>query len=151
QDAWPWLALAALALPTSSPLPAQQDKPDPAATREYAVAAGLQSKKLYTQAARRWQKFIDTYPKDPRRANAFHHLGTCQLNDQQPAEAVRTFRTLIEKFPRDESLDAAHFNLGLALYNLGLASKKAEDMRTAARAFAEVPAKFPKSKLAAVA
>src|SRR5437660_3530576 len=148
---WPWLAVAALALLASSPLPAQQDKPDPAATREYAVAAGLQSKQLYTQAARRWQKFIETYPKDPRLANAWHHLGTCQLNDQQPAEAARTFRTLTEKFPKSESLDAAHFNLGLALYNVALASKKTEDVRAAARAFAEVAGKFPKSKHAAAA
>src|SRR4051812_1092520 len=109
---WPWLALTLLALLTNSPLSAQQDKLDPAATREYAVAAGLQSKQLYAQAARRWQKFIETYPQDPRLANAYHHLGACQLNDQQPAEAARTFRALIEKLPQSESLDAAHFNLG---------------------------------------
>ena len=113
----------------ASPLPAQDKKPDPAATREYAVAAGLQSKQLYAQAARRWEKFIKTYPADSRLANAYHHLGACQLNDHQPAEAVKTFRTLIEKFPKSESLDAAHFNLGLALYNVGLASKKADDLR----------------------
>jgi TolA-binding protein len=140
-----------LALLASPPLAAQQEKPDPAATREYAVAAGLQGKQLYTQAARRWQKFIETYPKDPRLANAYHHLGTCQLNDQQPVEAARTFRLLIEKFPKSESLAAAHFNLGLALYNTALGSKKADDVRTAARAFAEVPARFPKSKHAAAA
>src|SRR5579859_5677567 len=33
-----------------------QDEKDAAATREYAVAAGLQSKELYAQAARRWQQ-----------------------------------------------------------------------------------------------
>src|SRR6266446_5333656 len=136
----PWHVLAALALVASCAtpaLPAAEEKPDPAATREYAVAAGLQSKQLYPQAARRWQKFIESYPKDPRLANAYHHLGTCQLNDQQPAEAARTFRLLIEKFPKSESLDAAHFNLGLALYNTALASKKADDLRGAARALAE--------------
>src|SRR4051812_13992210 len=89
----PWVLLAALALLASSAFSVQPDKPDLAATREYAVAAGLQNKQLYAQAARRWQKFIETYPKDPRLANAHHHLGTCQLNDQQPAEAAKTFRT----------------------------------------------------------
>src|SRR5262249_43100194 len=74
-----------------------------------------------------------------------------QLQDKQPAKAAGTFRTLIEKFPRSESLDAAHFNLGLALYNVGLASQKPDDLRTAARAFAEVPARFAKSKRAASA
>jgi TolA-binding protein len=145
----PWLViggLAWLAGGAPSPLLGQSQKPDPAATRDYAVAAGLQSKQLYAQAARRWQKFIAAYPKDPRLVNAYHHLGACQLNDNQPVQAAATFRSLIEKFPKAESLDAAYFNLGLALYNTGLASKKAEDLKAAARAFAEVPARFAKSK-----
>src|SRR4029077_7093139 len=122
-----WLALSAVALLTAFPARGEEAKPDPAATRQYAVAAGFQSKKLYAQAARRWQQFIAAYPKDPRLAKAYHHLaschhpGSCQLHDRQSAKAAQTFRTLIEKFPRFESLDAAHFNLGLALYNVGLA------------------------------
>jgi TolA-binding protein len=137
------LALLLLAGPT---LEAREEKPDPAATRQYAVAAALQSKKLYAQAAQRWQQFIDGYPKDARLANAYHHLGACQLHDRQSAKAARTFRTLIDKFPRSEALDAAHYNLGLALYHVGLASNRADDLRAAARAFAEVPARFAKSK-----
>jgi TolA-binding protein len=145
-----WLVtLAVFSLLANSAAPAAETgdaKPDPAATRQYAVAAGFQSKKLYAQAARRWQQFIATYPKDSRLAKAYHHLGTCQLHDRQPAKAAQTFRTLIEKFPRSESLDVAHFNLGLALYNVGLASQQAKDLRTAASAFAEVPTRFAKSK-----
>jgi TolA-binding protein len=147
----PWLPLAALALLAASPALAADPKPDPAATRQYAVAAGLQSKKLYAQAARRWQQFIQTYPKDPRLANAYHHLGACQLHDRQPAKAAQTFRTLIEKFPKFEARDGAYFNLALALYNVGLSSRKAADLQAATRAFAEVPARFAKSKHAAPA
>jgi TolA-binding protein len=146
--------LAGASLPVAAQAAQQEEKPDAAATREYAVAAGLQSKQLYPQAARRWQKFIETYPKDARLVNAYHHLGACQLNDPQAggaADAVKTFRTLIEKFPQSDALDAAHFNLGLALYNVGLASKKAEDLQAAAKAFAEVPARFAKSKQVAPA
>src|SRR5205807_598946 len=55
------------------------------------------------------------------------------------------------KFPSSESLDTAHFNLGLALYDIGLSSQKADDLRAAARAFAEVPARFAKSKRVASA
>jgi cellulose synthase operon protein C len=147
----PWLALAAFALLAGPPAPAEEAKPDPEATRQYAVASGLQARKLYARAARRWQQFIDSYPKDPRLANAYHHLGACQLHDRQPAKAAETFRTLIEKFPRSETRDAAHFNLGLALYHVGLTSKKPDDLRSAARAFAEVPERFPRSKHAAPA
>ena len=64
----PWLALAALALLAGGPAPAEEAKPDPAATRQHAVASGLQAKKLYARAARRWQQFIESYPKDPRLA-----------------------------------------------------------------------------------
>src|SRR5438874_1473093 len=66
-----WLALATLLVLAVPPVRGQDDK-DAAATREYAVAAGLQSKELYAQAARRWQQFIDTYPKDSRLPNAYH-------------------------------------------------------------------------------
>jgi TolA-binding protein len=130
---------------------ARDAKPDPEATRHYAVAAGLQGRKLYGPAARRWQHFIETYPKDPRLPNAYHHLGACQLHDKHPAKAARTFRTLLEKFPKFEHRDAAHFNLGLALYNVGLSSGKADDLRAAARAFAQVPALFAKSRHAPAA
>jgi TolA-binding protein len=147
----PWLTLAALAVLAASPAAAREEKLDPAATREYAVAAGLQGKKLYAQAARRWQTFIDTYPKDPRLPNAYHHLGSCQLHDRRPAEAAKTFATLIEMFPTFESLDAAHFNRGLALYNAAQDSKKPDDLQAAAAAFAVVPARFPKSKHAPAA
>ncbi len=142
----PWLALAALALLAGPLALAREGKADPAATREYAVASGLQSRRLYPQAARRWQQFIEAHPKDARLPNAYHHLGTCQLHDRQPAKAAQTFRALIAKFPKSEALDGAHFNLGLALYNVGLASGKAEDLRAAGRTFAEVPARFAKSK-----
>src|SRR5262249_54468977 len=125
---------------------AQDVKLDPAATRDYAVAAGLQNKQLYPQAIQRWQKFIQTYPNDPRLANALNHMGTCQLQDKSYTDAVATFRTVLTKFPKFESLDAAQFNIGLALYNIGLDSRKAQDLQTAAQAFAEVPAKFAKSK-----
>lgn len=135
-----WLPLAVFVLVAAEP------KPDPAATRDYAVAVGLEARQLYDQAAQRWQKFIATYPKDSRLVHAYHHLGACQLKGRQPAAAARTFATLIDKFPKSDTLDAAHFNRGLALYDVGLASKKADDLRTAAGVFAVVEARFPRSK-----
>ncbi len=129
----------------------QDDKLDPAATRAYAVAAGLQNKQLYAQAGQRWQKFLQTYPNDPRLPNAHNHLGTCQLQDGKYADAVTTFRVILTKYPKFESLDATRFNLGLALYNIGLDSKKPADLQLAAKAFAELAGKFPKSKHAPAA
>jgi TolA-binding protein len=140
------LFLLGAVLASARPAGAQEAKLDPAATRDYAVAAGLQNKQLHAQAIQRWQKFIQTYPNDPRLANAHNHLGTCQLQDKKYAEAAATFRTVQTRFPKFESLDATQFNLGLALYNIGLDSKKPADLEAARAAFAEVPVKFAKSK-----
>jgi cellulose synthase operon protein C len=143
---WVALFLLGAVLTATQETVAQEIKLDPAATRDYAVAAGLQNKQLYAQAVQRWQKFIQTYPNDPRLAHAHNHLGTCQLQDAKYADAVATFRALQTKFPKFESLDATQFNIALALYNIGLDSKKPADLQTAMAAFGEVPAKFAKSK-----
>ncbi len=134
-----------------SPLAAQQQELDPAATQEYAVAFGLQSKKLPAQAAKRWQRFLQKFPKDPRVDKALHNLGVCQLQADQFAESAATFRNLLAKYPKFASRDASQFNLGLALYNIGAASKKPEDLRAAAAAFAELPAKYAQSEQAPTA
>jgi TolA-binding protein len=138
--------MAWFTLVLSSTLSAQEPKLDPAATRDYAVAAGLQNKQLYSQAIQRWQKFIETYPTDPRLASAHNHLGACQLQDRKYTNAVATFRAVLAKYPQFESRDATQFNLALALYNIGLDSKKIDDLRAASLAFGEVPTKYVKSK-----
>jgi TolA-binding protein len=146
---WPVLALAILSA-VCSPV-ARGQKLDPAATLTYGLALKLQNQGLYPEATRHWQEFIGSYQKDPRLANAYHHLGACQLHERKFPEAARTLRTLTEKFPTFESLDAARFNLALALYNIAQGSKKAEELRQAAAAFAGVAAKFPKSRHAPTA
>lgn len=138
-------------LPSPRAAFAQETPLDPAATREYAVAIGLQNKQLYEQALGRWQKFVKAYPADPRVPTAYHHLGTCQLQQKQYKDAVGIYRNLLEKFPKLDTRDAAQLNLGLALYYQGADSRKADDLKEAAKAFAEVPAKHPKSKHAPTA
>lgn len=138
-----WLAVIA----TGPSLHAQDDAADSVATRKYAVALGFQKKKLYDQAAGRWQEYIQTYPNDKRVATAHHHLGVCQIQQQKFAEAAATFRIVLGKFPQFPSLDSARFNLGLALYNTALASSKPEDFKQAVAMFAELPAKHTQSDL----
>jgi TolA-binding protein len=132
---------------TSSPLAAQEQETDPVATRKYSVALGFQKKKLYDQAATRWQQFIKAYPKHQRLATAHHHLGVCQIQQKKFPEAAASFRTVLTKFPKFQALDSAQFNLGLALYNSALVSKKPEDFKQAVATFAAVPAKKGDSKL----
>jgi TolA-binding protein len=125
---------------------AQDAKPDNAATRDYAVAVGLENKQLFPQAAARWQKFIDTYRNDSRLDRAHYHLATCQLEMGEAEKAAATYRNLLAAFPNFKDRDAAQFNLSLALYQLGLKSKKPDELKAAADAFAQVPAAYPQSK-----
>lgn len=141
-----WGIWACLGLLIAGSAAVAQPEADSAATRDYAVAAGMQGKKLYAQAAQRWQRFIQTYPNDSRLDRAHHYLGICQLQLKQFAEAAATFRTVLANYPNFASRDAAQFNLGVALYNQALASGKAEELRTAADAFAAVAAGYPQSK-----
>lgn len=130
---------------TLRPAFAQEAVVDPVATREYAVALGFQKKKLFEQAAVRWTQFIAKYAKDERIANAHYHLGVCQLQSGK-TDAVGTFRGVLSQFAKFEHRHAVQFNLGLALYNGALASKKPEDFRAAAAEFAKVPALFGQSE-----
>ena len=114
---------------------AQASPADPVATRKYSVALGFQKKKLYEQAATRWQQFLTAYPKNGRVGMAKHHLGVCQIRLNQFPTAAATFRDLLSKHPKFKARDSAHFNLGLALYNVALASKKQPDYQSAAKAF----------------
>src|SRR6185437_15043895 len=126
--------------------PAEEPKADSAATREYAVATGLQNKQLYPQAAARWQKFIETFRSDARLDRAHFHLGACQLQAGEPAKAAATFRTLLQNYPNFAARDAAQYNLATALYKSGLQSKRPEDLKIAGEAFAQLVATYPQSK-----
>ena len=139
------LAMIAYVAVVGGSLFAQNDAIDPVATREYAVALGFQKKKLFEQSAVRWTQFIAKFANDKRIANAHYHLGVCQLQSRN-AEAAETFRQILSRFDKFEHRDAAQFNLGLALYNTALTSKKPDDFRAAATEFAKVPTQYAQSE-----
>lgn len=139
---------AALLITLTGLVHAQEPKLDPVATRDYAIAVGYQRRQLYKQAIPRWQAFVKTYPKDPRLPKASHYLGVCQLQSGQFAEAAQTFTEVLKQHPKFEQRDVVQFNLALAHYNAGQASRKPEDLKKAAAEFAAVPTNYPKSKQA---
>jgi len=126
-------------------------KDDPVATQEYIVNTKLMRDPLFGEAETRWKKFLKDHPKDSRIDRVHHHLGACQLHLKKYEDAAKTYRTLIAKYPKFKSLDAARYNLGLALYNLAGKSKKPEDFRAAAKVFSAVAAEHPTSTLAPTA
>lgn len=143
---WQAWAGAGLLIAACTAAGAQQPQTESAATRDYAVAAGMQGKKLYVQAAQRWQRFLQSYPNDSRVDRARHYLGICQLQLGEFTAAAETFRAVLANHPNFVSRDAAQFNLGLALYNQALATGKPEELRAAADAFGAVASGYPQSK-----
>jgi TolA-binding protein len=125
----------------------QEPVDDPAATRKYSIALGVQKQRLFPQAEERWKQFLSDYPKNRRVPNAKHHLGVCQVQQKKYVEAATTFREILSKFPAFPSNDSAQFNLGLALYNNALATEKTPDFQLAAKTFQELPGKYAASKL----
>ena len=137
-----------LMLLTCTPLVAADDA-NPEATRQYAVAYGFQTKKLFAQAIPRWTEFLKAFPQDTRVSNAHYQLGVCQLSEKKLPEATATFKLILATYPQFKHLDGAQFNLGLTLFQVAQTSKQPNDFKTAAAEFANVPAKFAQSPLAA--
>ena len=133
---------------TCTPLVAADDA-NPEATRQYAVAYGFQTKKLFAQAIPRWTEFLKAFPQDTRVSNAHYQLGVCQLSEKKLPEATATFKLILATYPQFKHLDGAQFNLGLTLFQVAQTSKQPNDFKTAAAEFANVPAKFAQSPLAA--
>lgn len=125
------------------------DDLNPEATRQYAVAYGFQSKKLFAQAIPRWTTFLQSFPKDERTPNAHYQLGVCQLNEKKLPEAAATFRHVLTNFAQFKHLDGAQFNLGLTLFQTAQTTKQPNDFKVAAAEFANVVTKFPQSLLLA--
>lgn len=132
------------------------------------------------EAARLYQRFIDSYPKHELLPQALYALGIAQVQDNKPQEALGTFQKFVDQFAahrltgevllRQAELCQAHkktdlaqkllaraaaiegFPLAdLAMLRLGEITDEAGDQQQAAKTFAELLARFPNSKQAAAA
>ena len=82
----------------------------------------------------KWTAFLQKYPSDSRLDRVHYYLGICQLHTKKYADAVKTFQTVLSKYPSFADADAAQYNLGMAYFQQAGASKKVEDLRSAADA-----------------
>ncbi len=130
------LALGATRWPAS----AQQTE----ATTRYAAAAALQNRGEYALAADEWQAFIRNFPAEPRVARAYHYLGVCYYQTGKHAEAVRTFQTVLAKFPNLELLDSTYLYLAASQFALAQAGQ-AGMYQQALATLDTLVAKFPES------
>jgi len=137
--------LAGLILPGLVLDRAEGQKETDAATRQYATAVRLQNLQSYDLAAEAWEKFLADFKTDPRVAKATHYLGVCQFHDEKLDEALKTFETVVDRYPKLEMLDATYLYLGVTQYGLAQAGKR-DLFSAAAKSFDTLVKKYPESK-----
>ena len=133
-------------------VPAADEGREHAALRDYNAAAGLQNAGLYDRAVtEKWAAFVGQYPGDPHLDRAITTLGICQLHGKKSADAIRTFQSLLAKYPAFSNAESAQYHLGIARYQAAAESKKPEDFRAAAESLEALAAKYPQGPNAAAA
>ncbi len=139
-----WLVmLAALALPAQAQDAGAESSDE--AKLAFNGAVNAQKNGFFEPAAGQWQKFLKDFPKDPLAPRAQFHLGQCQLQLKQFAEAADNFAAVIKDHPKFTFLEDAYQNLASAEYSLGVAGNR-EMFQRAANHFAELVKQFPKSR-----
>ena len=121
------------------------------AIEQYNLAARYQKLEQYDLALGEWQKLATDHADDPLAASGWHQAGVCQFQLGKYPDAIKSFQTYLQKFPKHELTEATLTNLGLASYNLAQASEgdaaKAA-YRQAIEAFDRQRKEFPGGKLA---
>jgi TolA-binding protein len=138
------LVVVLLAAAIPGPAVAAQDGRNQA-DRHYNAAVALQNREVYDLAGEQWIKFIDTYPTEPRRDRAFHHLGVCYLKTSKLDLALQSFQAVITSYPKSEMLEATYLYLGLTQYTMGQ-SGRAEMYDAAATTLETMLGRYPKGK-----
>ncbi len=83
----------------------------------YADAAGYQNNGAYQLAVEEWQKLLKEFPRDPLASKAWHYLGVCniQLDEPNYTEAIKAFGEAL-KDKQLESREETLINLSWCLF-----------------------------------
>ena len=102
------------------------------------------SQKDYTIAAQTYGQYLSNYPAGRHVPEALFRLGECFRNQNQPGNAERYYREVVDRHPKSDAAANAAYWLGVLSYNN-------KDFKAAATyfGFCEVRTAEPKVKLAA--
>src|SRR6059036_3883620 len=79
--------------------------------RQLDYANALFTRKLYDLAIPEYQKYLDDYPGNAGRANAYFSLGECYRNLNRPSSARTNFQKVLSDYGDDEFAGAAAYAL----------------------------------------
>ena len=122
----------------SEPTTRQSEAP---ARRQLDYANALFTRKLYDLAIPEYQKYLDEYPGNAGRANAYFSLGECYRNLNRPSGARTNFQKVLSDYGDDEFA-------GPAAYALAEMAFKEKDYAAALPLFHRSSAKSRESAVA---
>jgi len=123
---------------------AQQDKLDPQAQSRYQQAFNQLKQGRFSESARAFEDFIQTYPNHQLTDNAYYWLGESYYVTRQYPLALAAFQKLEEQFPLSAKLPDALLKIGYTYHEL-------EDYSQAQAALTKVMDSFPNDSVARLA
>jgi len=109
-------------------------QPSDAANPQYASAVALQNRGAFKLAAEQWEEFVRQFKSDPRIARAYHNLGVCYYQEGNLEAALRSFKTVVDRHQKSETLAASELYVGATLYEMAKRGKP-QLYETAAQTF----------------
>jgi len=143
------------ALPPTSSVVAPVRSAPPAAGASvgdmYRTAYGDYIAAKYPLAAAEFQDLANAYPDDNLSGNAYFYMGEIDLRTQKPTAAVTMYNHVIEHFPDNVKVPAAHLHRAEAMISMKQNDKAALELRALIQRFPNSPeAATARTKLATV-
>ena len=105
----------------------------------------------YPLASSEFNDLIKSYPDDNLSGNAFFYLGEISNRTQKPTAAVKDYDQVLEHYPDNAKIPAAHLHKGEALIALKDTEAGQRELRSLIQRFPNSPeAAQAKTKLAAL-
>ncbi len=117
----------------------------------YRTAYGDYIAAKYPLAAAEFQDLANAYPDDNLSGNAYFYMGEIDLRTQKPTAAVKVYDHLIEHFPDNVKVPAAHLHKAEAMISMKQNDKAALELRALIQRFPNSPeAATARTKLASL-
>ncbi|ROH87055.1 tol-pal system protein YbgF [Pseudomethylobacillus aquaticus] len=140
-DGQPADAPASSAPPTTN-TPVSAERADE--LKAYEAAQGLANAGRHREAFDAYDKFLQTYPSSPYRADAYYGLGFAQFSLKNYKAAISTQQKLLAQYPDSAKLPDALFNIANSQIQLA-------DIGAAKVTLRELLARYPNSEVAPAA
>jgi len=117
----------------------------------YRTAYGDYIAAKYPLASAEFQDLANAYPDDNLSGNAYFYMGEIDLRTQKPTAAVTMYNHVIEQFPDNVKVPAAHLHKAEAMISMKQNDKAALELRALIQRFPNSPeAVTARTKLATV-